>query len=66
MKRLKKMVETPNPPTQRHMGKVLGCTQQNIGHHIHKTLKMKTKKKGLVHGLSAENIETRRQGSLAL
>ncbi len=45
MKRLKKMVENPNQPTQRHIGKVLGCTQQNISHHIHKHWKWRPKRR---------------------
>jgi hypothetical protein len=61
MKRLKNMAEDQNPPTQTHMGKVLGCTQQNISHHINKTLNMKIRRKSLIHALSEKNIENRRR-----
>ncbi len=63
MKRLKNMAEDQNPPTQTHMGKVLGCTQQNISHHINKTLNMKIRRKSLIHALSEKNIENRRRWS---
>jgi len=45
LKKLEEMAKKVDPPTQRHMAKVLGCSQPNISYHINNTLNLKKRKK---------------------
>ena len=66
LNRLDKMISEANPPTQRDMAKKLKVCQQTVNHHIHKTLKKKTRKKPKVHSLNTRQIEIRKNNSLPL
>ena len=66
LKTLDRMTKKINPPTQKAMASVLGVSQQNISHHINKTLNKKKRKKGLVHCLSDKNIADRKSRSFNL
>lgn len=65
-KKLEKMVKKPDPPTQQHMANCFNVSQQTICHHIHHNLELETQKKTKVHGISADNVEKRRNRSWSL
>lgn len=66
LKTLEKMAKDPNPPSQRHMAKVLKVSQSTISRGINEKLRLKKRIKPKVHHLTCHNIESRRTRSLAL
>ena len=59
--RLKKLVEKPNPPTQKSMGKMFDVSQQVISYQINKVMNKKLIKKPKGQALIEEAILKRRR-----
>ena len=65
LKKLKKKISTPNPPTQNQLARQLGISQQQVCRGI-KLLGAKMKKKCSVHKLSIEHKQNRKTNSRKL
>lgn len=63
---LKKMVENPNPPTQKEMGNRFNVSRQVISYQIYKKMNKKRVKKPKVHALTEAAIEKRYRRSWSL
>lgn len=61
--RLRKMVKSENPPSQRNMARLLKIPLMTVNYHIRNTLKMHVRLKQNVHVLSEGSVVKRRQRS---